>query len=87
MLRSIREEPAVTQSLSLAGNQYPRVWDAFESMCWILARREMIGAEIPTIKDVYYLHKQAAGGFGVPALLVIYTVSEDIISLHALRVG
>jgi hypothetical protein len=60
------------------------VWDAFDAMCWILARREMVGA---TVKDVYRLHKQAAGGPTVPSLLVIYTVSDDVISLHAVAVG
>ena len=87
MLRSIREEPAVTQSLKSAGNVYPRIWDAFEGLCWILARREIYGTTISTVRDVYYLHKQAAGGYGVPALSVLYTVSEDVISLHALKIG
>lgn len=86
-LRSIREEPAVTQSLQRAANIYPRVYDAYDSMCWILTRREMGGVTIPTVKDVYHMHKQAAGGYGVPSLLVIYTVEKERILFHAIKIG
>ena len=56
-------------------------------MCWLLVRREVFGAEISGVKDVYKLHKQAAGGFGVPQLSVLYTVTVAHIHIHTLRVG
>ena len=33
------------------------------------------------------MHKQAAGGWGVPALLVVYPVTPEAVVVHALRVG
>ena len=87
MLKSIREEPVVTEALQKGRNTYPRVWEAFESLCWILTHREIYGATIPAGGNVYRLHKQGPGGYGVPALTVIYTVSEEVIVLHALKVG
>jgi hypothetical protein len=87
MLRSIREETVVTETLQRAGSTYPRVWDAFDALCWILVRRDINGPTVGGITDIYHLHKQAAGGWGVPSLTVLYTVSDEIISLHAIRVG
>jgi 3-methyladenine DNA glycosylase/8-oxoguanine DNA glycosylase len=87
MLRSIREELAVTEALKKGGNVYPRVWDAYEGLCWLLAHQEIAGPSIQTIRQVYQLHKQAAGGYGVPALTVIYTIDPEVITLHTLKVG
>jgi hypothetical protein len=87
MLFSIREEPAVTQSLKKGAQVYPRVWNAFEALCWILAHQDIAGPSIPTARQVYRLHKQAAGGYGVPSLTVIYTLDAKAITLHALKVG
>jgi len=87
MYPSIREEHVVTETLRRAGNVYPRVWDAFESLCWVLVHRQVSGASFQGVVDIYHLHKQDAGGYGVPALTVLYTASETLISLHALKVG
>ena len=87
MLRTIIEEGRVTESLQKGSNIYPRTWEAYEAMCWLLVRREVFGAEISGVKDVYKLHKQAAGGFGVPQLSVLYTVTVAHIHIHTLRVG
>jgi hypothetical protein len=53
----------------------------------MLARKEMYGATIPTVRGVYYLHKQAAAGYGVPAITLLYSVAEPTITFHSLRVG
>ena len=87
MLKSIFEAPVVTTTLSRAGNVYPRVWEAYDAMCWILVRREMPDSENPTLRDVYRLHKQQPGKFGVPGLTVIYTVDLEAIHFHTLRVN
>jgi 3-methyladenine DNA glycosylase/8-oxoguanine DNA glycosylase len=87
MLRSIREELAVTEALNKGSNVYPRAWDAFEGLCWILAHQEIVGASIQTIGQVYHMHKQAAGGYGVPSLTVIYTIDPQVVTLHRLKVG
>ena len=87
MLRSVIEEERVTRALQKAGNTYPRVWEAFEALCWILVRREMSPGSNPVIRDVYRLHKQGPGKYGVPGLTVIYTVSPENIHLHSLRVN
>ena len=87
MLRSIQEEPNVTHTLQQACGTYPRVWDAFDAMCWILAHRQLSGATFQGLRELYYLHKQAAGGWAVPALTTIYTVSPELIRIHTLKVG
>jgi len=87
MLRSIREEKIVTLTIQRAGYIYPRVWDAYESLCWVLVHQHPSGASIQGANHLYHLHKQAAGGWGVPALTVLYTVSDAVIDVHAIKVG
>jgi len=62
------------------------VWDAYDAMVWILVHRQPSGALLG-VHDVYHLHKQAAGGWGVPSLTAIYTVSDSQIVIHTIKVG
>jgi len=87
MLKSIREELNVTQALQQAGAIYPRVWEAYDALCWVLAHRQISGAEFPGIRDIYYLHKQASNGRGIPSLAALYTVSPEVISIHSIKIG
>ncbi len=84
MLKSIQEEEIVLDTLRKASNVYPRMWDAYEAMCWIIAHKEIRGS---TLNQVYHLHKQAGGIFGVPELTVLYTTTPQLIVFHAIRVG
>jgi hypothetical protein len=86
MLRSVREDPGVTRALQSAVRVYPRVWDAFDSLCWMLARRALAGATIES-NELYHIHKQAGGVFGVPSLLVIYKIEDETISILSIKVG
>ncbi len=87
MLFTIREEPQVTQAVQSAVKIYPRVWEAFEALCWFIARRHRAEVSIATTGGLYYLHKQARGGWAVPEMTVIYTVSEQVIVIHAIKIG
>jgi hypothetical protein len=64
VLFTIREEPQVTQAVQSAVKIYPRVWEAFEALCWFIARRHRAEVSIATTGGLYYLHKQARGGLG-----------------------
>jgi hypothetical protein len=85
--RTIREEPIVTLTLQRAAVIYPRAWDAYEALCWVLVRRQPAGASFQGTTNLYHLHKQAPGPLGVPEITVLYTVSNQFITLHAMKVG
>ena len=87
MLKSIRESAAVTATVTEAAKVYPRAWEAFEGLCWLLARGG--GSNIPAGTDqrIYNVHRQAAGGFGVPGFTIIYSVTGNIIDLHSIRIN
>ena len=86
MLKTVRESPEVSETIKDAAKIYPRTWEAFEGLCWLLARG--MGSNVPASGDqsLYYLHRQAAGGFGVPGFTVIYSMTDETIDLHAIRV-
>jgi len=85
--RTIREQPIVTLTIQRAAVIYPRAWDAYDALCWVLVRRQPSGASIQGTANIYHLHKQAAGPSGVPEITVIYTASDEFITLHAMKVG
>ncbi len=87
MLKTIREEAVVTQTLQRAGNIYPRVWEAYDALQWVLVRLHPIGVAVQRSTNLYHLHKQSAGPMGVPAITVLYTLSNDVIALLAMKVG
>ena len=86
MLRSVIQEPAVSEALRRAGMTYPRIHEVFDGLAWVLAHKTA-GHVAVEKGSVFHMHKQAAGGWGVPALLAIYSVTPEAVIVHALRVG
>jgi hypothetical protein len=63
-MRTVVEEPAVSQLLDASSRQYPRLAEAFEGLKWYLARRPEAGYEHPRARPGVSLYKQAAS-YGV----------------------
>ena len=64
---------------------YPRIDVAVDSLHWTLARNSMVGGRAGAN---FYFYKQA--GFprgGIPALNVIYSVTDEAVILHSVKVG
>jgi hypothetical protein len=72
--------------LNAAAVDMPRLWDGFNALKWILARRHVSGGSIQGSTSLYYLYRQDPGGFGVPGFTIVYTVSDSEIEIHAIRI-
>lgn len=86
MLRSVIQDSIVSETLRQAGLTYPRIHEVFDGLAWVLARKTRDHVAVSG-DSLFYLHKQASGGWGIPALLVVYSLTSEAVVVHALRVG
>jgi hypothetical protein len=86
MLRTVVEEDNVTNALKSGVGRYPRIWEAFDGLTWLLVRSPQIGLIVEQGRE-FRVHKQAGSAAnGTPNLLVLYTVTDQHIRLWNLRV-
>lgn len=78
-MRTVIEEPIVSETIDRETCIYPRVQDAFDALKWWLAHRPESG-EI--IDDLHWLFKQAADHHAnIPAISVVYTYDTNHVLL------
>jgi hypothetical protein len=80
MLRTVVEEPIVSETIDQHAEVYPRIEEAFDGIKWFLSRSPESG-EI--LDDFYWLYKnQADQEQNIPAILVIYTFDDAKVLLR-----
>jgi hypothetical protein len=84
-MRTVVEEPAVSQLLDTGFRQYQRLADAYEGLKWYLARRPEGGLAHPKGRGAY-VYKQA-GSYGVPAITALYTYDDKTIVIRMIKLG
>jgi hypothetical protein len=80
MLRTIVEEPIVSETIDQQTEIYPRLEEAFDGVKWYLARNPEAG-EI--LDDFHWLYRnQADYDQNIPAMLIIYTFDDAKVILR-----
>jgi hypothetical protein len=82
MLRTIIEEPIVSETIDQQTMIYPRLQDAFDGVTWYLARDPEAGE---LLDDLHWLYRnQADHKKNIPMMLVIYTFDDSKVTLRFL---
>ncbi len=83
-MRTVVEEPIVTEIVDAETAIYPRLEDAFDALKWWLARRPDAGK---ILDDLNWIYKQAGNrDLNIPALVVTYTFDHNEVNLLHLLV-
>ena len=78
-MRTVIEEPSVTDKIYAETEIYPRLDEAFEALKWWLARKPESGY---LLDDYNWLYKQKGDHTAkIPALVVIYTFDRSTVQL------
>ncbi len=86
MLLNLIEEPGITAALTSAADKFPRTWDAWQALTWVLARNPTIGFLLNDVPPPpRYLYKQAAMTAGVQTMTVVYSFNNSAITIQLLR--
>ncbi len=85
MLLNVTESLSVTSELEAAAIRYPRTWDAWDALVWVLARGKCPGLMISSVPPPWYLYKQDARIPDAPTLTLTYSVDAQTVIVHTLR--
>jgi hypothetical protein len=86
MLPSIVEQPAVTSDLALAEARFPRIWQAWDALCWLLARNRGIGVQLSSVPPPWYLYQMPSAALGTPDLIVGYTDEGPTLTIQSVLI-
>lgn len=84
-MRTVVEDPAVSQLLDAEVRRYARLAEAFEGLKWYLARRPDAGYQHPKARGAR-LYKQAAS-YGVPSVTALYTYDDARVVIKMIKIG
>lgn len=81
-IRTVVEERSVTEKVYAEGSFYPRLEEAYDALTWYLARRAEEGE---LVDDYYWIYKQKGNReLKIPALVALYTIDHDSVTIHSL---
>jgi hypothetical protein len=79
MMRTIVEDPSVSEAVDKARVKYPRLDEAFEGLKWYLSRVPERGE---ALDDANWLYRQDGDAEdNIPAILTIYTFDAHFVKL------
>lgn len=86
--RTIIEQPLVSKRLDNAVKEYPRLLRMFDAVRWRLAHEPFKGAtRVPNTNPICYMIRTKPWKAGmIPALTVLYRVTESEIIIESLAV-
>lgn len=83
-MRTVIEDPIVSEIIDREGATYPRLTDAFDALKWWLSRAPDSGEPVD---DLNWLFKQSGDlGIQLPDLVVIYTFNAQCVTLKFILV-
>jgi hypothetical protein len=85
MLPTIIESPSVLHELQIAAVKYPRTWDAWEALKWLLVHNPgSHGLMMSSIPPPWYLYKQDSSRVGDPTFIITYSFNPSEVTIHSL---
>jgi len=86
MMRTVIEEPVVSETIDGSRGKYPRLEEAFDGLKWYLSRVPD-SAEAEALDDANWLYRQDGDAEdNIPAILVVYTFDAKYITLKFIDV-
>ena len=85
MLLNVIEASQVTQDLQ-AAPRFPRLWDAWEGLKWVLARSPGIGLPLSSMPPPWYLYRQDSMRVGDPTFTVAYSVDSPELTIRTVLI-
>ena len=85
-IRTVIEEPDVTQTIDDATQRNPRIPAAFEALKWLLARKCDV---LPSreISGSHYVYRQAGDSIAdTPALIVVYIYDDNEVKILGVKI-
>jgi hypothetical protein len=86
MLLTIVESHSVLQELQVSSAKFPRLWDAWEALKWVLAHSPGGGVMMSAIPPPWYLYRQDSSGVGDPTFVISYSFDAMTVSIHGLSI-
>jgi hypothetical protein len=81
-MRTVIEQPSVSASVDDAQEKWPRAYDAWESVTWLLARDPEIGIALTESGRTRALTFEGVNAVGMPTITLVYEIEERAVIIH-----
>jgi hypothetical protein len=84
-MRTVREEPDVSEAVEDACEQWARAQEAWDVICWVLARDPTCGVPLSEGGQARAFTYEGSLAHEMPTILVIYDVDDHYVTIHEAR--